>query len=60
MTPRSRGRGGRGFRDVEGEAFAVAAKMSELVMKKDMLEALRVVRLVQVSGLEWASSTETQ
>lgn len=46
VTPRSRG---RGFRDVEGEAIAVAAKMSEVVTKKDLLEALRVLRLVQVN-----------
>eukprot|EP00752_Nemacystus_decipiens_P012079 g10709.t1 len=51
VTPRSRRRRGRGFRDVEGEAIAVAAKVSELVMKKDMLEALRVVRLIQVAPL---------
>lgn len=49
VTSRSRGRGARGFRDVEGEAIAVATKVSELVRKKDMLEALKVVRLVQVS-----------
>lgn len=50
MTPRRRG--SRGFRDVEGEAIAVAAKVAELVRKKDALEALRVVRLVQVSHLQ--------
>lgn len=50
MTSRRRRRGSRGFRDVEGEAIAVAAKVSELVRKKDMLEALRVARLVQVSS----------
>lgn len=48
-TARSRRRRGRGFRDVEGEAIKVAAKVAELVRNKDMLEALRVVRLVQVS-----------
>lgn len=51
LTPRSRGRGGRGFRDVEGEAIAVAAKVAELIRKEDVVEALRVVRLVQVGQL---------
>lgn len=48
VTPHRR-RSSRGFRDVEGEAIAVGAKVSELVRNKDVLEALRVFRLVQVS-----------
>lgn len=43
-----RRRGSRGFRDVEGEAIEVAAKVSELVRSKDLVEALKIVRLVQV------------
>lgn len=49
------GRGGggsttrsRGFRDVEGEAEAVAEKLSEVIRKDDMLEMLKILRLVQV------------
>lgn len=33
---------------MEGEAIEVAAKVSELVRSKDLVEALKIVRLVQV------------
>lgn len=43
-----RHRGSRGFRDMEGEAIYVAAKVADLVRRADLVEALRVVRRVQV------------
>ena len=39
----------RGYRDLEGEAIQVAAKMSEIIRGKDLVEALKVLSVVQVS-----------
>ncbi|CAM9246111.1 unnamed protein product, partial [Laminaria digitata] len=39
----------RGFRDLEGEAIQVAAKMSEIIRRKDLVEGLKVLRVVQVA-----------
>lgn len=40
----------RGFRDMEGEANAVASKMSELIRSKDLVGALEILRFVQVGA----------
>lgn len=46
----------RGFRDVEGEAEAVAGKLSTVIRKKDAVEMLKILRVVQVM-VEVASTT---
>lgn len=56
----------RGFRDVEGEAVAVAEKLSKVIRKEDSVEILKILRLVKVMvvvastiqnlrSLSWAS-----